>query len=38
MVELNIKTDMENNQLDLHKDDFENIEEAWKGDLKDVVG
>ena len=35
MVELNIKTDMENNQLDLHKDDFENIEEAWKGDLWD---
>ena len=31
MVELNIKIEMENNQLTLHKDDFENIEEAWKG-------
>ena len=29
---------MENNQLTLQRDDCENIEEAWKGDLKDVVG
>lgn len=29
---------MKNNQLTLQRDDCENIEEAWKADLKDGVG